>query len=77
MDPIDPRVKAVYVHEARLRMCRELHTKFQPLIYALPHTTEEVFMWIWTDALAQEQRDLNQALDRSVPVFKEQIASHV
>lgn len=71
MEPLDPRVKAVYQHEARLRMCRELHQKFQPLLYTLPHETEDLFTKVWKEAIEGECRELSRALDRSVPMFKE------
>ena len=77
LEALDPRVKTVYQQEARLRMCRELHMKFQPLIYQLPKLTEDAFMQVWKEALAQERRDLGRALERSVPMFKEHLASHV
>ena len=77
MEPIDPRVKAVYQHEARLRMCRLYQEKLMPLVYALPHYEEERFTTLMKALLEQEQRELAQALDRSVPMFKESLVSHV
>ena len=77
MEPLDPRVKAVYQHEARLRMCRVYQDRLIPLVCALPHEQETPFLQVMKDMLEQEQRDLGRALDRSVPVFKEQLASQV
>ena len=76
MEPLDPRIKAVYQHEARLRMCRLYQERLMPLVYALAHDQEAPFLRLMEELLAQEQRDLSRALDRSVPVFKEQLAIH-
>ena len=76
MEPLDPRVKAVYQHEARLRMCRVYQDKLMPLVYALAHDQEAPFLRVMKELLEQEQRDLSLALDRSVPMFKEQVAVH-